>query len=56
VLVGPEAKVRAAAEAEQIDLSPYPTLEDKRDIVQNAIGLAHVLGIAGPRVAILSAV
>ncbi len=135
VLVGPEAKVRAAAEAEGIDLGPYelvaalhshdaaaravalaragkvealmkgslhteelmhevvaaetglrtgrrlshvfvmdvpayprplfltdaavnvyPTLEDKRDIVQNAIDLAHVLGIAGPRVAILSAV
>ncbi|MGA1541609.1 MAG: phosphate acyltransferase, partial [Ilumatobacteraceae bacterium] len=24
----------------------YPTLEDKRDIVQNAIDLAHALGIA----------
>ena len=34
----------------------YPTLEDKRDIVQNAIDLAHALGIAEPRVAILSAV
>jgi phosphate acetyltransferase len=34
----------------------YPTLEDKRDIVQNAIDLAHVLGIATPKVAILSAV
>lgn len=33
-----------------------PTLEDKRDIVQNAIELAHVLGIASPRVAVLSAV
>jgi phosphotransacetylase len=33
-----------------------PTLEDKRDIVQNAIDLAHILGIAQPRVAILSAV
>jgi phosphate acetyltransferase/phosphate butyryltransferase len=33
----------------------YPTLEDKRDIVQNAIDLAHALGIAVPRVAILSA-
>jgi phosphate acetyltransferase/phosphate butyryltransferase len=33
-----------------------PTLEDKRDIVQNAIDLAHVLGIASPRVAVLSAV
>ncbi|MGC2210108.1 MAG: bifunctional enoyl-CoA hydratase/phosphate acetyltransferase [Candidatus Korobacteraceae bacterium] len=34
----------------------YPTLEDKRDIVQNAIDLAHALGIPEPRVAILSAV
>ncbi len=33
-----------------------PSLEDKRDIVQNAIDLAHVLLIAQPRVAILSAV
>lgn len=33
-----------------------PTLEEKRDIVQNAIDLAHVFGIAQPRVAILSAV
>jgi phosphate acetyltransferase len=34
----------------------YPTLEDKRDICQNAIDLAHILGIAEPHVAILSAV
>ena len=33
-----------------------PTLEDKVDIVQNAIDLARTLGIAAPRVAILSAV
>ncbi len=33
-----------------------PSLEDKRDIVQNAIDLAHALGIAVPKVAILSAV
>ena len=33
-----------------------PTLEDKRDIVQNAIDLAHILGIETPLVAILSAV
>jgi len=135
VLVGPEAKIRAVAEAENVDLSPYriistehshaaaqeavalarsgevealmkgslhtdelmaavvptatglrtarrishvfimdvpsyprmllvtdaavnifPTLEDKVDIVQNAIELAHVLGVPEPRVAILSAV
>ena len=34
----------------------YPTLEDKRDIVQNAIDLAHALGIELPKVGILSAV
>ena len=34
----------------------YPTLDDKVDIVQNAIDLARVLGIAIPKVAILSAV
>jgi len=34
----------------------YPTLDDKVDIVQNAIDLAQVLGVATPKVAILSAV
>ena len=34
----------------------YPSLLDKRDIVQNAIELVLALGIATPRVAILSAV
>lgn len=34
----------------------YPTLLDKMDIVQNAIDLAHVLGVSLPKVAILSAV
>jgi phosphate acetyltransferase len=34
----------------------FPTLEDKVDIVQNAIDLAHALHIAQPKVAILSAV
>lgn len=33
-----------------------PDLEEKRDIVQNAIDLAHVMGIEMPRVAILSAI
>jgi phosphate acetyltransferase/phosphate butyryltransferase len=33
----------------------YPSLEEKRDIVQNAIDLAHALGLAEPKVAILSA-
>ncbi len=37
-------------------LNISPDLEAKRDIVQNAIDLAHVLGIKTPRVAILSAV
>ena len=32
-----------------------PTLEDKVDIMQNAIDLAHALGIKQPKVAILSA-
>ncbi len=32
-----------------------PTLEEKRDIVQNAIELAHALGIVRPKVALLSA-
>ena len=34
----------------------FPTLDDKVDICQNAIDLAHDLGIAVPKVAILSAV
>jgi phosphotransacetylase/acyl dehydratase len=34
----------------------YPTLEEKRDIVQNAVDLAHALRIPHPKVAILSAV
>jgi phosphate acetyltransferase len=33
-----------------------PTLEDKIDIVRNAMDLAHALGLEEPRVAILSAV
>jgi phosphotransacetylase/acyl dehydratase len=34
----------------------YPDLDDKRDIVQNAIDLAHALRIPLPKVALLSAV
>ena len=34
----------------------YPTVEEKVDIIQNAIGLAHALGLERPKVAILSAV
>jgi phosphate acetyltransferase/phosphate butyryltransferase len=34
----------------------YPTLEDKRDIVQNAIEVAQALGVPVPKVAILSAI
>ena len=33
-----------------------PTLSDKRDICQNAIDLAHALGIPAPKVALLAAV
>jgi phosphate acetyltransferase len=33
-----------------------PTLYDKADIVQNAIDLAHILGVPEPKVAILAAV
>jgi phosphotransacetylase/acyl dehydratase len=33
-----------------------PDLDRKRDIVQNAIDLAHVMGVETPRVAVLSAV
>lgn len=33
-----------------------PNLEEKADIIRNAIDLAHVIGIAEPKVAILSAV
>jgi phosphate acetyltransferase len=34
----------------------FPTVEDKREICQNAIDLARVLGFKGPKVAVLSAV
>jgi phosphate acetyltransferase len=37
-------------------INVYPKLEEKADIVQNAIKLAHVLGIPNPKVAILSAI
>jgi phosphotransacetylase/acyl dehydratase len=37
-------------------INVYPTLDDKRDIVQNAIDLAHALDIATPKVTILAAV
>jgi phosphotransacetylase len=33
-----------------------PDLDQKRDIVQNAVDLAHIIGIEKPRVAVLSAV
>jgi phosphate acetyltransferase len=36
-------------------INVFPTLEDKVDIVQNAIDLAHALKIETPKVAILSA-
>jgi phosphate acetyltransferase len=37
-------------------LNIRPTLEEKADIIQNAIHLSHALGAAKPNVAILSAV
>jgi phosphate acetyltransferase len=37
-------------------LNIYPTLEEKADIIQNAITLAHALGLDLPNVAILAAV
>lgn len=37
-------------------INVYPDLEDKRDIIQNAIDLANALGVKSPKVAILSAV
>jgi phosphate acetyltransferase len=37
-------------------INVHPKLEEKADIVQNAIDLAHVLGIATPKVAILSSI
>jgi phosphate acetyltransferase/phosphate butyryltransferase len=37
-------------------LNIYPDLEAKRDIIQNAIDLARILGVETPKVAILSAV
>ena len=37
-------------------INVYPKLEEKADIVQNAIDLAHLLGIATPKVAVLSAI
>ncbi len=36
-------------------LNISPTVSDKRDIIQNAIDLAHALGLSRPKVAILSA-
>lgn len=33
-----------------------PSLEDKVDIVQNAIGFAHLLGVPEPKVALLAAI
>ncbi len=38
------------------EINIYPGLEEMRDIIQNAIDLAHILRIENPKVAILSAV
>jgi phosphotransacetylase len=37
-------------------LNIAPTLQDKADIIRNAVDLAHAFGVAEPRVAILAAV
>ena len=37
-------------------LNIAPTLQDKADIIRNAVDLAHAFGVAQPRVAILAAV
>ncbi|MBC7860265.1 MAG: bifunctional enoyl-CoA hydratase/phosphate acetyltransferase [Burkholderiaceae bacterium] len=37
-------------------LNIHPTLEEKADIIQNAVTLAHALGVKRPNVAILAAV
>ncbi|GAB3356454.1 MULTISPECIES: bifunctional enoyl-CoA hydratase/phosphate acetyltransferase [Giesbergeria] len=37
-------------------LNIQPTLQEKVDIIQNAINFAHVMGVASPKVAILAAV
>lgn len=37
-------------------LNIRPTLEEKADIIQNTISLAHALGVSNPKVAILAAV
>ena len=34
----------------------YPDLEDKRQIIQNAVGVYHALGVTSPKVAVLAAV
>lgn len=34
----------------------YPTLDEKKQIIQNAVGVYHTIGIAEPKVAVLAAV
>lgn len=34
----------------------YPTLEEKKQIIQNAVGIYHLMGIMEPKVAVLAAV
>jgi phosphate butyryltransferase len=34
----------------------YPTLEEKKQIIQNAVGVYHAMGIKNPKVAVLAAV
>lgn len=37
-------------------LLPYPTLEQKRDLIENAAAAFHALGVSQPKVAVLAAV
>lgn len=35
---------------------PYPTLEEKQHLIENAVAVAHACGVAMPKVAVLSAI
>ena len=54
-VVSHDAGIRTARRITDAAVNIAPTLEDKIDIVQNAIDLAHAMGVPGVRVAILSA-
>ena len=37
-------------------IRPYPTLEEKKSIINHSVEVAHVIGIKNPKVAVLSAI